>query len=221
MTERSIDPTTNTPLNPPDPEGEDKVRQLMGERRQEDQSAIVDYSEIDSLDASTMTELNEGEPGSNLENEPRSGDDIDSLDLLTERELRADETDDALEAIEEGYTYIPPIDPPTVPGPDGDFDTADVANGFAVSSIEEPYNQDTHGDFLPTDDEMEARVREALRLDSSTSAYARRVAISVRNNIVTLRGVVDDLVDSDNLLAVAENVEGVEEVIDELQVRGM
>lgn len=221
MTERSIDPTTNTPLNPPEPEGEDKVRELMGERRQEDQSAIVDYSEIDTLDAATATELYEGEPGESLENENQAGEDLDSLDMLTERELRADETDDAMEAIEEGYTYVPPIDPPTVPSPDGGYETADVANGFGISSLEEPYNQDTHGNFLPSDDEMVARVREAFRLDSSTTAYANRIAIAVNNGIVTLRGVVDDMVDSDNLIAVAEYVEGVDEVIDELDVRGM
>lgn len=221
MAEPSSDPTTNTPLNPPEPEGAEKARQLMGERRQEDQSAVVDYSELDSLEGSTATELYEGEPGDSLENEEQTGDDIDSLDMLTERELRDDETDDALEAIEEGYTYVPPIDPPTVPSAEGNFDGVEVADGFSVSSLEEEYNTDTHGEFLPADDEMQARVREALRNDSSTSAYAHRVAIAVRNGIVTLRGTVDDMVDSDNLLAVAGYVEGVEDVVDELEVRGM
>jgi hypothetical protein len=36
-----------------------------------------------------------------------------------------------------------------------------------------------------------------------------------------LRGVVADLVDSDNLLAVAEYVDGVDEAVDELRVRGL
>lgn len=69
MTTPSSDPSTNTPLNPPEPEGEDKVRELMGERRQEDQSAVVDYSEIDSMERNTATKLYEGEPGDSLENE--------------------------------------------------------------------------------------------------------------------------------------------------------
>jgi osmotically-inducible protein OsmY len=68
---------------------------------------------------------------------------------------------------------------------------------------------------------MSARVREALRADSSTTQYADRIAINMRRGVVTLRGVVDDLMDSDNLLAVAEFVEGVEEVVDELEVRGI
>ena len=112
MIEPSSDPETNTPLNPAEPEGEDKVRQLMGEKRAEDQSAVLDASDIDSLDALTATELYEGETGDSLENESQSGVNDESLDMLTELELRADETDDVMEAIEEGYTYIPPIDPP-------------------------------------------------------------------------------------------------------------
>ena len=207
----------DAPLNPATPVGVAQIRELMGERFQKDQSAIVDASEIDSLDAATATELDEGEPSDSLENELPSGG--ESLEMLTERELRADETDDVLEAIEEGYTYIPPIDPPTTPG--NGFENAEVASGFGASSIEEAYTQDTHGDFLPSDDEMQTRVRDALRADSSTNPYAKLIAISVRGGVVTLRGLVDDMVDSDNLLAVAGYVEGVEDVIDELDVKGM
>ena len=64
-------------------------------------------------------------------------------------------------------------------------------------------------------------MREALRADSSTSQYAGEIAIIARGGVVTLRGVVADLVDSDNLLAVAEYVDGVDEVVDELRVRGL
>jgi osmotically-inducible protein OsmY len=92
---------------------------------------------------------------------------------------------------------------------------------LGVSSLDEPYDDDHHETFLPEDDEMSARVREALRADSSTTQFADRIAINTRRGVVTLRGVVDDLMDSDNLLAVAEFVEGVEEVVDELKVRGI
>jgi len=68
---------------------------------------------------------------------------------------------------------------------------------------------------------VRARVREALRADSSTTQYAGKIAITARDGVVTLRGEVDDLVDSDNLLAVAEYVDGVDEVVDELRVRGL
>jgi osmotically-inducible protein OsmY len=123
-----------------------------------------------------------------------------------------------MEAVEEGYSYVPPIDPPTTPG---GLDNAEVASGLGVSALDEPFDDGHHSSFLPSDDEVSARVREALRADSSTTAYADRVAIEARRGTVILRGVVDDLVDSDNLLAVAEYVEGVDEVVDELRVRGL
>lgn len=209
---------TDLPLNPPEPEGIDKVNELMGQRRQQDQSAVVDYSELDSSARATPTKLYEGEPGDSLENE---GYGDESLEQLTDLELRADETDDPMEAVEEGYTYIPPIDPPIAPSPDGSYENAEVASGFGSSSLDDEYSVDGHGDFLPADDEVSARVREALLADSSTSGYAHRISIAARGGRVLLRGAVDDLVDSDNLVAVASYVEGVEEVIDDLDVRGM
>ncbi len=123
-----------------------------------------------------------------------------------------------MEAAEEGYTYVPPIDPPTTP--DGPQD-AMIASGLGVSALDEPFDQDHHSSFLEDDDEVSGRVREALRADSATSQYADKIAIETRSSIVTLRGLVDDLIDSDNLLAVAEYVEGVEEVVDELEVRNI
>ncbi len=142
----------------------------------------------------------------------------ENLELLTELELRDGETDDPMEAAEEGYTYIPPIDPPTVPGGP---ENAEIASGFGVSALDEPYDADHHSSFLESDDEISARVRSALRADSATSPYANQIAIEARSGTVILRGRVDDLTDSDNLLAVAEYVEGVEEVVDELEVRGI
>jgi len=207
-----------TPLNPPEPEGADKLDQLLGQRRQRDQSAVVDYSELDTAARSTPTKLYEGEPGGSLENE---GYGDESLEQLTDRELRADETDDPMEAVEEGYTYIPPIDPPIVPSAEGSAESAEVASGFGASSLDEEYGADGHGTFLPADDEVAARVREALLADSSTSGYAHQIRIAVRGGRVLLRGVVDDLDDSDNVTAVAGYVTGVAEVIDDLEVRGM
>jgi hypothetical protein len=217
MTEPSIDPSTNLPLNGPEAEGEDKVRELAGERRVEDQQAFIDRSDTDSLNYNTATELYEGEPGDSLENAD-SGD-RESLEMLTELELRADETDDVMQAVEEGYTYVPPIDPPTMPSASGDYENAVMASGFGVSSLDEPYNQDTHSDLDFFDDEINARVREAIRADSSTTAYADRIAIEVTDGVVTLRGMVEDLDDSDNLIAVAQYVEGVIDVDDQLRIR--
>lgn len=217
MTRPSSDPSTNAPLNPPDVPTEEKVRQLEGERPVEDQAAYIDASDTDDLGEISETDIYEGEleagVNDDLPNDP------DQIEMLTEQELRDEETDDPMEAIEEGYAYTPPTDPPTVPS--DNYDGAEIASGFGNSSLDEPYDANHHDQFTSDDDEMTDRVREALRADSSTTAYADRIAIAVRNNVVTLRGVVDDLTDAENLQAVAGYVEGIEDVIDETTVRGM
>jgi hypothetical protein len=212
----SNDPSTNKPLNGPDVDSEVKGYQMAGERAPADQGALIDADDVDNLGEQTSTGTYEGELQAGVDDLPN---DAENMDMLTELDLRSEETDDPIEAIEEGMTYVPPIDPPTVPG-DG-YENAEIAAGLGVDALDEPYDEDHHDTFLEADDEVEARVREALRADSSTTQYARRIAIEARGGIVTLRGEVDDLIDSDNLLAVAEYVDGVEEVVDELRVRGL
>ena len=68
---------------------------------------------------------------------------------------------------------------------------------------------------------MSDRVREAIRAESATSEYADMVEVETAGGIVRLRGVVADLVDEENLVAAAERVSGVSEVIDELEVEGI
>jgi hypothetical protein len=217
MTRPSSDPSTNVPLNPPDVPTEEKIRQLEGERPVEDQAAYIDISDTDDLGTITPTEIYEGELAAGVNDDLPN--DPEQIELLTELEMREGETDDPMEAIEEGFTYVPPTDPPTVPS--DNYDGAEVASGFGGSSLEEPYDANHHDEFAPDDDEMTTRVREALLADSSTTAYAHRIAIAVRNNIVTIRGVVDDLTDAENLQAVAGYVAGVEDVVDETTVRGL
>ncbi|HEU4327173.1 MAG TPA: BON domain-containing protein [Roseiflexaceae bacterium] len=219
MTERSRDPSADAPLNGPEPELEDKLRELAGYRPANAQGGLIDASDVEDLGELTSTARYEGELEAGVDDD--LPDDSERLELLTEQELRADETDDVMEAVEEGYTYVPPIDPPTVPSRDGEFENAEIASGLGLSSLEEPYDADHHQTFLSSDDEIVARIKEAIRADSSTTAYAGRIAVEARNGIITLRGVVDDMLDSDNLLAVAEYVEGVEEVVDELRIKGM
>jgi hypothetical protein len=214
----SSDPSTNTPLNPPSPPIEEQLRQLAGYRSADQQGEFPAADELDDLGQITSTDVYEGQleagTADDLPGEPAA----ENLELLTELELRTDETDDPMEAVEEGFTYIPPIDPPVAPGGD---DNAEVASGLGMSALDEQYDEDHHDSFLSDDDELSARVREAIRADSTTNQYARRIAITARDGVVTLRGVVADLVDSDNLLAVAEYVAGVDEVVDALRVRGL
>jgi hypothetical protein len=209
---------TDAPLNGPEVPFEEKQRELEGRRPADEQGeGVIQATDTDDLGTLTASGIYQGELEAGIGDD--LPDDLDNLELLVERELRDGETDNPFEAVEEGLTYVPPSDPPTIP--------ADVqggvivASGMASSALEGPYNADQHQSFYPADDELSARVREALRADSSTSDYADRVRISTRGAVVVLRGVVDDLDDSDNLSAVAAFVEGVDEVIDELRVRSL
>lgn len=205
------------PLNGPDVPPEQKRRQLAGDREPEDQGAIIDADDIENLGELTQMGIYQGELEAGVDDD--LPDDPENLEMLTELELRDGETDDPMEAVEEGLTYVPPMDPPVVPG--GGRENAEVASGLGSSALEEPYDADHHDSFLNDDDEMSARVREAIRADSSTTQYAGRISIETREGVVTLRGTVDDLLDVDNLVGVAGYAEGVEEVVDELKVRGM
>lgn len=66
------------------------------------------------------------------------------------------------------------------------------------------------------DDSLSARVRRALLEDSATTALA--IDVEVNDGVVTLRGRVDDLSDTDNALEVAGRVPGVVDVVDELEI---
>ncbi|MDQ3938654.1 MAG: BON domain-containing protein [Chloroflexota bacterium] len=207
------------PLNPPDVPLEEKGRELTGDQPAGDQVAYRRQAEVDDLGEMTDTEIYEGELEAGVSDDLPTEPEAENIEQLTERELRAGETDDAGVAAEEGLTYVPPTDPPVVPGEDRQG--AEVAAGFGSTSIDEPYDQDHGSTSLADEDEMAARVREALRADAATSRYADSVAIGTRGRTVALRGIVDDLDDSDALVEVAGQVSGVDQVIDDLEVRGL
>jgi len=216
MSEHTRNRRDTTPLNGPEPEDEEKLRELRGDRSADDQGAgAISANHVDGLGELTDTDQYLGEIEAGVHDD--LPDDPESLEMLTELELRDGETDEAAIASDEGMTYVPPIDPPTVPN--HDRESAEIASGFGVSAMDEPYDRDHHSSYEITDDEIVARVREALRADSATTQYADELVIAARGAVVTLRGEVDDLLDSENLLAVAGYVEGVAEVVDKLQLR--
>ena len=63
--------------------------------------------------------------------------------------------------------------------------------------------------------------REALRSDSATSALADRLEIAVVGSTAIIRGQVDGIEDSDAILEVASQVEGIDEVRDETVFPGL
>lgn len=187
-----------------------------GRRPREDQSAVAGQDEIDTLGELTDTDIYEGELEAGV-HEDLPGEPVEqNLEFLTALELRAEETANPDVAAEEGVPWVPPIDPPVVPGdgPEG----VQVASGFGTSALAEPYDEDHHSDLLSAEGELNDRVREALRADSTTSTLEDRIAIGTVGGRVVLRGVVSDIEDSENVVAVAERADGVIEVVDELEI---
>jgi hypothetical protein len=192
--------------------------QLAGERPRDRQVAFVTASDADTLGSITDTDIYEGELEAGVHDHLPTERPENNIEMLTERELRDGETSNPDVAAEEGLVYVPPIDPPVVPSDDSP-EGVEVAAGFGVSALDEEYDENHHSSVLPPEDEMSARVREALRADSTTTEFAEHLAIGTRGGLVRVRGVVEDVDDSDNVIAVIERVDGVVEVIDELEVR--
>ncbi|CAA9306446.1 MAG: hypothetical protein AVDCRST_MAG93-4936 [uncultured Chloroflexia bacterium] len=211
-------------INPPQDEdaGNEFLDQLAGVNVEG--TAYIDQSDVDQLEQVTMTDVYEGETDSNQELAEGG---LESYDLLIEQELRDGETDDVMEAIEQGYTYIPPIDPPVTTDYD-DPQSIQIAAGFGTTGDEasdvsgDPsVDQDDVDRFHERGDDMTAFVRGALRADSSTTHLADRLQIATINGTVIVRGTVDDLDDTDNIVAVISDLAGVESVRDETIVAGL
>jgi hypothetical protein len=143
------------------------------------------------------------------------------LDELADTQLRLGETSDPDVATEEGMPWVPPVDPPVIPSADGDPRDLEIAAGFGVTGSDEPIDDDHRAEELTDEEDMTARVRDALRADAATSRYADELVIGTLGGVVVLRGEVDDIEDSDNAVDVAGRVSGVTDVIDELDVRAL
>lgn len=202
---------------PPQDQGESSefLEQLAGTHT--DQQAYIDAEDLDTLEGITMTDVYQGDVDVNQERVEGSA---ERFDLLEARELREGETDDVMEAIEEGYTYVPPIDPPTTIDRDHP-ETVEVASGTDISARDPRHPESGLDTAHMNDDDMSALVRRALRDDAATSHLADRLQITTINGTVIIRGEVDDLDDTDNIIGVVSDVPGVVAVRDETVVRGL
>ena len=209
-----------TPPNPSDVSVEEMARELAGDQLEGDQVAYVRQSEIDDLGTMRDTAIYEGELEAGVHDDLPTEPEAENLEDLTALEMRAGETANPDIAAEEGLAWVPPIDPPVIPSEEDPQGLA-VAAGFGVDSLAEPYDADHHGEAVTDTDDMEERIHEALRADSATSAMAQRIQVALRGGTVILRGEVEDLVDTDEVVAVVERVTGVTEVIDEIEVAAL
>lgn len=142
--------------------------------------------------------------------------DDERFDELDEDDGDSDEVTDAMEASDEGRPWIPPIDPPVIPGGRGGVR---MGAGFATSSTDESDSTDIVDTVQPprSDDEITARVKRLLRMDAATSSL--RLKVETIDGVVYLRGEVDTIDDGDLAAEVASRVRGVEDVVDETLLR--
>ena len=182
-----------------------------------DGTAYFDAEDVEELAGITMTDVYQGDTDVNQE---RAEGDAERFDLLVEQELRAGETDDVMEAVEEGLTYVPPIDPP-ITFNHGDPESIEVASGLDLTSRDQTLTESGLDTEHMAEDDMRALVRRFLRDDSATSHLADRLDIVVINSTVIIRGEVDDIDDTDNIVAVVSDIPGVMEVRDQTVVRGL
>lgn len=207
-------PETPRPLDPDDVARIEEIANLQGQAMPIDQDAVLEPDEFEARRTPSRTELDRGEPAPDPEAEDGEAESLDGLAL---GDLREGETDDPDVATEEGLTYVPPIDPPTRADPE-EPGGLEVAAGAAVSSLSEPYDEDHESELLPDELDLTARIRDALEADAATTDLADRLIIGTRGSTVVVRGVVDDINDTDNVASVIERVAGVEEVIDETEL---
>lgn len=129
-------------------------------------------------------------------------------------------TNDPLVATEEGVPYDPPTDrvlsapradsgaPDLAAAPRGDAEALAADDGVTVPD-----------DDPPVDDELLADVLAALR--ASDVVAGDRIEVAVRGTTVILRGEVESIEIADEIAAVAGEVAGVDDVVDETRVAGL
>jgi osmotically-inducible protein OsmY len=121
-----------------------------------------------------------------------------------------DVENDPTEAVEEAEPYFPPTDPVVRVDEKGE---TQIAGGFGTGeALERHPTAATRG--APSDEALEDLVHRALRLDAGTAHL--HLKVGVVEGVVRLRGPIEDESDAENALAVAGDIPGVVDVIDEL-----
>lgn len=119
-------------------------------------------------------------------------------------------TDDFLVAREEGMPYTPPTE--RVPGESRGSDT-DAEELDLDDSIQPPDGE------MPRDDELRARVIDALRASDVPAGERLRVAVS--GSLVVVQGAVESIDVLDEIVGIVGDVPGVSDVLDEVEVAGI
>jgi hypothetical protein len=141
--------------------------------------------------------------------------DRQDTDDIADSEIEVEPFDQPVEtdptaAVEEAEPYFPPTDPVVRTDHAGETRIASgLSSGESPADLPPAAVADT-----PSDEALEDLVHRALRLDASTAHLHLKVGVT--QGVVRLRGPIEDEADAENALAVAGDVPGVVDVIDEL-----
>ena len=142
---------------------------------------------------------------------------IDDEDHLFDDEGLEDEPERAMDAGGDNPPGDFPIDPPIIPGGRDGAIIPGAGDGFEDDDGDDDEDEDDVGPLeAMADDEISARVRRLLRTDAATSML--RIHVTTEDGVVTLRGLVQTLEDTDNAAEVASRAPNVVDVVDELEV---
>lgn len=135
---------------------------------------------------------------------------------LTEEPATGD-TDDYLVAQQEGVPWVPPMER-VLTEDEGDAEVAGTdptdAGKLERNDMVQPPDQ-----MPKRDDELLADVIEALRV--SDVVAGDRIRLAVNGTQVIVRGEVESIEVSDEVLGIVGDVPGVTDVVDELEVAGL
>jgi hypothetical protein len=118
-------------------------------------------------------------------------------------------TRDPLEAARDAEPYIPPIDPPVLPG---GIEAIHTATGFGTDVEEET----ERGAPYERDGDLEEEVLLLLRQDSLASHWT--IEPTVEDGVVTLRGTVPTVDDAEYIQSLVGEIRGVVDVEDEMTI---
>ncbi len=124
-----------------------------------------------------------------------------------------------LKAQQQGLVYVPPDDPPVLPS--DDLQGIQIAAGFAKDvELDDPRGEVPPDEVAGGDWDLQARITDMLRKSSLTN-YLPDIRVRVRDGVVYLAGRVETLDDIDVVCSLIQDIDGVQDVEEELEVASL
>lgn len=196
----------------------DVVKSMMPEAHIDDNLEIEETMPLD------VREFDLDEPGGELPSslaemriqsaiEP----DFSEQPLVTSTVEMAGEASAALDQPDASETvFFAPTDPVIMLG---EQNQVEVLGGFAPTAGADIVVEPSALDDQPGDEALAEAIRRELRRDAATTDLT--IAVTVRRGVAHLRGTVATLEDAENAEAVASQVPGLREVVEELEVAAL